>query len=93
MKGLFGLPDFLTRRDAQANALDDANFLAAPRALVDTPANLTALVPSHAPAPRAKKLSDLQQSLMALSAALGAIGGGGAPGAGAAGNRAEPQSP
>ena len=93
VKGLFGLPDFLTRRDAQANALDDANFLAAPRALGDTPANLTALVPSHAPAPRAKKLSDLQQSLMVLSAALGAIGGGGAPGAGAAGNRAEPQSP
>ncbi len=93
VKGLFGLPDFLTRRDAQANPLDDANFLAAPRALGDTPANLTALVPSHAPAPRAKKLSDLQQSLMALSAALGAIGGGGAPGAGAAGNRAEPQSP
>jgi len=93
VKGLFGLPDFLTRRDAQANALDDANFLTAPRALGDTPANLTALVPSHAPAPRAKKLSDLQQSLMALSAALGAIGGGGAPGAGAAGNRVEPQSP
>jgi phospholipase C len=93
VKGLFGLPDFLTRRDAQANPLDDANFLAAPRALGDTPANLTALVPSHAPAPRAKKLSDLQQSLMALSAALGAIGGGAAPGAGAAGNRVEPQSP
>lgn len=93
VKGLFGLPEFLTRRDAQANLLDDANFLAAPRALADTPANLAALVPSHAPAPRSKKLSDLQQSLVALSTALGAVGGGGAPRAGGAGNRGEPQSP
>jgi phospholipase C len=93
VKGLFGLPEFLTRRDAQANTLDDANFVGTPRTLDDTPANLSALVPSHAPAPRAKKLSDLQQSLVALSAALGAAGGGGGPRPGAAGNRGEPQSP
>jgi phospholipase C len=92
VKGLFGLPEFLTRRDAQANTLDDANFVGTPRALDDTPANLSALVPSHAPAPRARKLSDLQQSLVALSAALGA-GGGGGPRPGAAGNRGESQSP
>jgi len=52
VKGLFGLPDFLTGGTRRRMRWNDANFLAAPRALGDTPANLTALVPSHAPAPR-----------------------------------------
>jgi phospholipase C len=92
VKGLFGLPAFLTKRDAQANPLDDASFLPAPRALDDTPANLAALVPSHAPSPRSGKLSDLQQSLVALSAVLGGAGGTGAPQP-AVGGRGEIQSP
>jgi phospholipase C len=71
VKTLFGLPDFLTRRDARANTLAEGNFLAAPRPLADTPSNLEALVPAHASgAARPGKLSDLQQSLLALRAAL-----------------------
>src|SRR4029453_16993392 len=67
VKTLFGLPEFLTRRDAAANVLSDASFLLAPRALDDTPGNLTRLVPDHVSAPaRPGKLSDLQQSLVAL---------------------------
>jgi Phosphoesterase family len=46
VKTLSGLPEFLTRRDAQANILDDANFLGTPRPRDDTPSNLTALVPA-----------------------------------------------
>jgi hypothetical protein len=92
VKGLFGLPAFLTKRDAQANPLDDASFLPAPRAIDDTPANLAALVPAHDPSPRGGKLSDLQQSLVALSAVLGGAGGAGAPRP-AVGGRGEIQSP
>ncbi|HTI55684.1 MAG TPA: hypothetical protein VMC04_15715, partial [Verrucomicrobiae bacterium] len=59
----------------------------------DTPSNLAALVPAHAPgAARPGKLSDLQKSLLTLRAALGAAGGAGGPRPGAAG-RPEPQSP
>ena len=83
VKTLFGLPEFLTRRDAQANILDDANFLGTPRPRDDTPSNLTALVPRHVPgASRSGKLSDLQQSLLALHTAVGTPG-----------TPAEPQGP
>ena len=83
VKTLFGLPEFLTRRDAQANILDDANFLGTPRPRDDTPSNLTALVPRHVPgASRSGKLSDLQQSLLALRTAVGTPG-----------TPAEPQGP
>jgi phospholipase C len=86
VKALFGLPDFLTRRDARANTLADENFVSTPRPLSDTPSNLAALVPAHAPgAARPGKLSDLQQSLLALRTAMG---GGGARRA-----AVEPQSP
>ena len=92
VKTLFGLPDFLTRRDAQANTLAEGNFLAAPRPLADTPSSLGALVPAHASgAARPGKLSDLQQSLLTLRAALNA--GGGAARPRPAGRPAEPQSP
>jgi len=72
LRALFRLPDFLTRRDAAANVLDDANFLELPRAADDMPANLGALVPPTPPASRriGRKLSDLQQSLLTLGAVL-----------------------
>jgi phospholipase C len=72
LKDLFGLPSFLTRRDAAASVLDPANFLDAPRAADDVPGHLGALVPPTPPAARRieKKLSDLQQSLLALGSAL-----------------------
>jgi phospholipase C len=79
VKTVFGLPEFLTRRDAQANILSDADFLSAPRPLDDTPANLGRLVPDHVTRPpRTGALSDLQQSLLALRAALRTAGSGGA---------------
>jgi phospholipase C len=85
LKGLFGLPAHLTRRDARANPLDDANFLDAPRALDDTPANLGALLTGRPRgAPRKSKLSDLQRSLLLLQELEGT------PGRAA---RTEPQSP
>ena len=90
LKTHFGLPEFLTRRDAQANVLSDAGFLPTPRLLDDTPANLTRLVPDHVARPRPGKLSDLQQSLLALRAALR---GAAAPGPRAAGPPDDPQSP
>jgi phospholipase C len=71
VKALFGLPEFLTRRDARANTLAEGNFLTTPRPLTDTPSNLGALVPAHTSgAGRPEKLSDLQQSLLTLRAAL-----------------------
>jgi phospholipase C len=72
VKQLFGLPDFLTRRDAAASALDPADFLDAPRAAADMPANLSALVPPTPPASRRveDKLSDLQEGLQALGSVL-----------------------
>ena len=89
VKTHFGLPDFLTRRDARANVLSDAGFLPGPRPLDDTPAHLTRLVPDHVSSPRPGKLSDLQQSLLALRAALR---GGAAPARPVAGSP-DPQSP
>ena len=75
VKNAFGLPEFLARRDAQANVLSDAGFLAAPRPLDDTPANLARLVPDHVTRPpRSGALSDLQQSLLTLRAVLRATG-------------------
>jgi phospholipase C len=71
LKALFGLRAFLTRRDAQANVIDPANFLDAPRAAGDMPSNLGALLPPRRRAGRAEsRLSDLQQSFLALDRAL-----------------------
>jgi phospholipase C len=90
VKTLFGLTEFLTQRDAAANVLSEASFLPAPRLLDDTPANLTRLVPDHVSAPsRPGRLSDLQQSLVALRTALRAARVGG-PGLEPAGG---PQAP
>jgi phospholipase C len=94
VKSLFGLPSFLTRRDARANTLADGNFGDTPRPLADTPSNLAALVPAHASgAARPGKLSDLQQSLLTLRAAMSAPGGAGGARPGPAGRPGEPQSP
>lgn len=94
VKTLFGLPSFLTRRDARANTLADGNFGDAPRPLADTPSNLAALVPAHASgAARPGKLSDLQQSLLTLRAAMSAPGGAGGARPDPAGRPGEPQSP
>jgi phospholipase C len=87
LKGLFGLPAFLTRRDARANVLDDADFLDAPRALEDTPSSLGALLAGRpTPAPRKGKLSDLQRTLLLLPQIQGTPGRAG-------GARPDPQSP
>ncbi len=76
LRRLFGLPAFLTRRDARANPLDDANFREAPRALDDTPANLGALLAGRPRAARREsKLSDLQRSLLLLQELEGTPGG------------------
>jgi phospholipase C len=74
VKELFGLPGFLTRRDAAANRLTD-RFLPQDRPLADTPTNLTGLL--RMPSARAAvvpnvRLSTYQQSLEALAAALDA---------------------
>jgi phospholipase C len=90
VKALFGLREFLTRRDAAAHVLSDASFLPAPRPLDDTPASLARLVPDRvSPPSRPRRLSDLQQSLVALRAALHAARVGG-PGLEPAG---DPQAP
>src|SRR5262249_47348364 len=62
LKSLYGLPAFLTARDAQANALDDGNFVETPRAATDLPENLGALVPAKTGDThrRPRALSDLQ---------------------------------
>lgn len=93
IKTLFGLPQFLTRRDAQANTLADANFLDTPRPAADMPTNLVALVPSGtAGAFRpGNKLSDLQRSLLALSTVLGSSSPGYASRPGAPGDRGQIQ--
>src|SRR5262245_9671855 len=71
LKALLGLPAFLTARDAAANTLDSADFLDAPRAADDMPANLGALVPETPRSARAASgPSDLERSLFALEAAL-----------------------
>jgi phospholipase C len=76
LKALFGLPDFLTRRDAAANVLDAANFLDVPRAAGDMPVDLAALVPPIPTNARRveRRLSDLQQSLVSLGSTLRAPG-------------------
>jgi phospholipase C len=78
IKMLFGLPQFLTRRDAQANTFDESDFLDAPRAAADLPLNLLSLVPARpAAASRlGRGFSDLEQSLLALSTTLGKAGVG-----------------
>jgi hypothetical protein len=93
VKTLFGLPQFLTKRDAQANTLADANFLDAPRPAADMPTNLVALVPSGtAGASRpGNKLSDLQRSLLALSTVLGSSSPGSTSRPGAPGDRGQIQ--
>jgi phospholipase C len=76
LKVLFGLPDFLTRRDAAANVVDAENFLDAPRAAADMPVDLAALVPPIPATARRveRRLSDLQQSLVSLGTTLRAPG-------------------
>jgi len=71
VKELFGLPQYLSLRDAHASPFDDANFLDAPRPADNMPVNLSALVPPK-PSSRVveRKLSDLQQSLLALDTAV-----------------------
>jgi phospholipase C len=74
VKELFGLPSFLTRRDAEANRFTD-RFLPLARPLRDAPRNLTRLL--RMPSTRAAvipnvQLSTYQKSLEALAAALDA---------------------
>src|SRR5262249_58196692 len=70
IKKLFGLPRFLTARDAAANTFD-ANFLAAARTVSLT--NLRRLVPTQRAAPASGgALSAYQRSLKALAQAVGA---------------------
>jgi phospholipase C len=74
VKELFGLPNFLTQRDAAANRFTD-RFLPQARPLADTPMNLTGLLrmPSaRAMVSRNVRLSTFQQSLQALAAAMDA---------------------
>ena len=74
VKELFGLPNFLTRRDAAANRFTD-RLLPQARPLADTPASLTGLLsmPSaRAMVSRNVRLSTFQQSLEALAAAMDA---------------------
>jgi len=95
LRVLFGLPEPLTRRDAQARTFDAASFLETARPAGDVPSNLTALVPDRPPrASRpAGKLSDLQRSLLALGTALGSLGGAGTAPPGPAAARGETQAP
>jgi len=69
IKKMFGLPRFLTARDASANTFE-RNFLPEPRAV--SPANLQRLLPpARASASGAGALSKYQRSLLALAHALG----------------------
>jgi phospholipase C len=68
IKKMFGLPRFLTARDAAANTFD-RNFLADARSVSLT--NLRRLVPAATPAPGGGVLSAYQRSLLALAQALG----------------------
>src|SRR6266850_1912759 len=69
IKKMFGLPRFLTARDAAANTFE-RNFLPEPRAV--SPANLKRLLPpARASASGAGALSKYQRSLLALAHALG----------------------
>ena len=95
IKKLFGLPRFLTARDAAANTFD-ANFLAAARTVSLT--NLRRLVPTQRAAPASGgALTAYQRSLKALAQAMGSPPAA-APGAGEATRAAQaflqqPQSP
>jgi phospholipase C len=68
IKKMFGLPRFLTARDAAANTFD-RNFLPDARSVSLT--NLRRLVPAAAPAAGGGVLSAYQRSLLALAQALG----------------------
>ncbi|PYN54170.1 MAG: hypothetical protein DMD94_15815 [Candidatus Rokuibacteriota bacterium] len=95
IKKMFGLPRFLTARDAAANTVD-RNFLAQARTV--SLANLKTLVPTARAAPAGGgPLSAYQRSLKALAEAIGALPGS-APGADEAARYAQaflqqPQSP
>ena len=68
IKKMFGLPRFLTARDAAANTFD-RNFLPAARTV--SPTNLRGLIPAvRASAPLGGVLSAYQRSLQALAQAL-----------------------
>jgi phospholipase C len=72
VKKIFGLPDFLTRRDAMANTFEH-NFLDQSRAAADVPPSLhdkVRAVPAHVDATADLRLSAYQVSLDALSVAL-----------------------
>jgi len=74
VKELFGLPHFLTQRDATVNRFTD-RFLPQARPLADTPTRLTRLlrVPSaRAAVSRDVRLTTYQKSLEALATALDA---------------------
>src|SRR5262249_57452771 len=69
IKKMFGLPRFLTARDAAANTLEH-NFLSAARSVPLT--NLRRLLPTaRAAAPATGALSAYQRSLLALAQTLG----------------------
>jgi phospholipase C len=95
IKKMFGLPRFLTARDAAASTFD-RNFLPAARTV--SPTNLRRLVPTQrAAAASGGSLSAYQRSLKALAQAMGSPPAA-APGAGEATRAAQaflqqPQSP
>jgi len=94
IKKMFGLPRFLTARDAAANTLEH-NFLSAARSVPLT--NLRRLLPTaRAAAPATGALSAYQRSLLALAQTLGSPPAA-APGAEAARHAQaflqQPQSP
>jgi phospholipase C len=72
IKKMFGLPEFLTRRDASAHTFEH-NFLERPRTVDDVPARLhekVRPVPAHRDASADLRLSTFQRGLEALSIAL-----------------------
>ena len=79
LKAIFGLPDFLTARDAAA-ATFDRNFLAQPRQVALT--NLSARLTANAAVPgaAAEDYSQHQRSLLALAEVMAAPGGAAAAG-------------
>ena len=95
IKTMFGLPRFLTARDAAANTVE-RNFL--PQARTVSPTNLRSLVPTaRVSASEAGALSAYQRSLRALAEAIGSLPGA-TQGAGEAARHAQaflqqPQSP
>src|SRR5215470_6146151 len=79
IKAMFGLPNFLTARDAAA-ATFDRNFLAQPRQIALT--NLSARLTAKAalPGAAAEDYSQHQRSLLALAEVMAAPGGAAAAG-------------